>query len=127
MKYSQLFGKTIKGEVGDSKFPSHTLLTRGGFIAESTAGRYFFLPLGWRVHDKIKAIIKDEMDKAGAQEMITPILHPLELWQETNRTNTAGFELTTLADRRGAKFALGGTAEEMMVDVVRKQSQSYRD
>jgi prolyl-tRNA synthetase len=127
MKYSQLFGKTIKGEVGDSKFPSHTLLTRGGFIAESTAGRYFFLPLGWRVHDKIKAIIKDEMDKAGAQEMITPILHPLELWQETNRTNTAGFELTTLADRRGAEFALGGTAEEMMVDVVRKQSLSYRD
>lgn len=127
MKYSQLFGKTIKSEVGDSKFISHTLLTRGGFIAESTAGRYFFLPLGWRVHDKIKQIIKQEMDAAGAQEMITPILHPLELWQETNRTSTAGFELTTLADRRGAEFALGGTAEEMMVDVVRKQSLSYRD
>lgn len=127
MKYSQLFGKSIKGVSTDSKFASHLLLTRGGFIAESTAGRYFFLPLGWRVHDKIKKIIKEEMDAAGAQEMITPVLHPLELWQETNRTSTAGFELTTLTDRRGAQFALGGTAEEMMVDVVRKQSLSYRD
>ncbi|MBP7875411.1 proline--tRNA ligase [Candidatus Woesebacteria bacterium] len=127
MKYSKLFGKSIKGDVSDSKFPSHTLLTRGGFIAESTAGRFYFLPLGWRVHDKIKNIIKEEMDRAGGQEMISPVLHPLELWKETNRTNTAGFELMTLADRRGAEFALGGTAEEMFVDVVRKQQLSYRD
>lgn len=127
MKYSQFFGKTIKGGAGDSKFPSHALLTKGGFIAESTAGRYFFLPLGWRVHDKIKAIIKQEMDAAGAQEMSSPVLHPLELWQETNRTNTAGFELMRVDDRRGAQFALGGTAEEMFVDVVRKQALSYRD
>lgn len=127
MKYSQVFGKTKKNVSADSKFISHTLLTKGGYIAESTAGRYYFLPLGWRVHEQIKKIIKEEMDAAGAQEMITPVLHPLELWQETNRTNTAGFELTTLEDRRGAKFALGGTAEEMMVDVVRKYQLSYKD
>lgn len=127
MKYSQLFGKSNKSAVADSKFASHKLLLKAGFIAESTAGRYYFLPLGWRVHEKIKKIIKEEMDKAGAQEMITPVLHPLELWQETNRTNTAGFELTTLEDRRGAQFALGGTAEEMMVDVVRKFQLSYKD
>lgn len=106
---------------------SHQLLTRGGFIRESTAGRYFFLPLGWRVHDKIKKIIKEEMDKANAQEMITPVLHPLELWKETNRTSTAGFELMKVEDRRGAEFALGGTAEEMFVDVVRKFQISYKD
>lgn len=106
---------------------SHQYLTRGGFIAESVAGRYFFLPLGWRVHEKIKKIIKEEMDRSGAQEMISPVLHPLELWEETNRTNTAGFELMKVTDRRGAEFALGGTAEEMITDVVRKFQISYKE
>lgn len=127
MRYSQLFGKSNKSPVKDSKFISHQLLVKGGFIAESSAGRYFFLPLGWRVHDKIKAVIKKHMDLAGAQEMISPTLHPLELWEETNRTNTVGFELMTVKDRRGASFALGGTAEEMFVDVVRKFQISYKD
>lgn len=127
MKYSRLFGKTQYGESKQSKFVSHQLLLKAGFIEESTAGRYFFLPLGWRVHDKIKAIIKQEMDMAGSQEMITPTLHPLELWEETNRTNTAGFELMKVTDRRGAQFALGGTAEEMFVDVVRKRQLTYKD
>ncbi|MBU0576515.1 proline--tRNA ligase [Patescibacteria group bacterium] len=127
MKYSQLFGKATKDKNKDTKFASHYYLTKGGFIRESTAGRYYFLPLGWRVHEKIKRVIKEEMDRAGAQEMITPILHPLELWKETNRTNSAGFELTTLEDRRGAQFALGGTAEEMFVDLVRRFQLSYRD
>jgi prolyl-tRNA synthetase len=127
MRYSHLFGKTVYEDQRGSEMISHQLLVRGGFIRESTAGRYFFLPLGWRVQEKIKAIIKQEMDKAGAQEMITPVLHPLELWQETNRTNTTGFELMKVKDRRGAEFALGGTAEEMMVDVVRKFQLSYKD
>lgn len=127
MRQSELFGKTSKSISSDIKIISHKLLMKAGFIAESVAGRYYFLPLGWRVHDKIKAIIKDEMDKAGAQEMITPVLHPLELWEETNRTNTTGFELMKVKDRRGADFALGGTAEEMMVDVVRGMEISYRD
>lgn len=127
MKYSRLFGKTTYGEQKGSEMISHQLLLRGGYIRESVAGRYFFLPLGMRVHDKIKAIIKEEMDATGAQEMISPVLHPLELWQETNRTNTTGFELMKVKDRRGAEFALGGTAEEMFVDVVRKFNLSYRD
>jgi prolyl-tRNA synthetase len=87
----------------------------------------FLLPLGLRVQDNIKAIIKEEMDQAGAQEMVSPVLHPLELWKETNRTNTAGFELMRVKDRRGAEFALGGTAEEMFVDVVRKFAVTYKD
>ncbi len=127
MRYSQLFGKTAYGDQSGSKFISHQLLVKGGFVRESTAGRYYFLPLGWRVHEKIRAIIKDEMDRAGAQEMITPILHPIDLWKETNRTDTVGFELMTVEDRRKARFALGGTAEEMMVDVVRQFQISYRD
>ncbi|PWU23841.1 proline--tRNA ligase [Candidatus Cerribacteria bacterium 'Amazon FNV 2010 28 9'] len=127
MKYSKLYGKTSKGELGGSQFTSHQLLTRGGFIQESTAGRYYFLPLGWRVHQKIREIIKQEMDAIGAQEMITPTLHPLELWEETNRTNSVGFELMKIQDGRGSWFALGGTAEEMFVDSVRTLHLSYKD
>lgn len=127
MKYSQLFGKTTYGEQAGSDLISNQLLLKGGFIRESTAGRCYFLPLGWRVHEKIKAVIKAEMDKTGAQEMIAPVLHPLELWKETNRTNTVGFELMTIADQRGAEFALGGTAEEMFVELVRKLQLTYKD
>jgi len=127
MRYSKLFGKTTKTVSNDIKMTSHKLLVQAGFIRESTAGRYFMLPLGIRVQQKIMAIIKEEMDKAGAQEMITPVLHPLELWKETNRNNAAGFELMKITDRRGADFALGGTAEEMFVDVVRKFPLSYKD
>lgn len=127
MKYSQLFGKTNKDDLKDTKFMSHLFLIKGGFIQESTAGRYFFLPLGWRVHEKIRQIIKQEMDQTGAQEMISPVLHPLELWQETNRTTSAGFELMKVTDRRGAEFALGGTAEEMFVDSVRHLNLTYKD
>lgn len=127
MKYSKLFGKTRYGEQSGSQLISYQHLIKGGFITESTAGRYFFLPLGWRVHEKIKKIIKEEMDATGAQEMISPVLHPIELWQETNRTSTTGFELMKVKDRHGAEFALGGTAEEMFVDVVRTFMMSYRD
>ncbi len=127
MKYSKMFGKTLRGKVAETKFVSHKWLVKGGFVAESSAGRFYLLPLGWRVHEKIKAVIKEEMDRAGAQEMITPVLHPLGLWKETNRTDTAGFELMTVKDRRKVDFALGGTAEEMFVDLVRKYKLSYRE
>ena len=127
MKYSANFGKTHYGAQGGSDLISHQLLLKGGFIEESAAGRYFFLPLGWRVHEKIKQVIKEEMDAIGGQEMIVPVLHPIELWEETNRTNSVGFELMSVKDRRGAKFALGGTAEEMFVDVARKLHLTYRD
>src|SRR3989338_4960110 len=127
MRTSKLFGKTVKEVSNDVKLASHRLLYQGGFIRESTAGRYYFLPLGIRVHDKIQRLIEIEMNKAGAQKLITPVLHPLELWEESNRTSSVGFELMTIKDQRGAKFALGGTAEEMMVDLVRKFNFSYKD
>ncbi len=127
MKYSKLFGKTIKETPRDATLISHRLLYRAGYIRESTAGRYYLLPLGMRVQQKIQAIIKEEMDKAGAQEMITPVLHPKELWKETNRTNSVGFELMSIKDRNEFEFVLGGTAEEMLVDLVRKFQISYKD
>jgi prolyl-tRNA synthetase len=127
MLYSKLFGKTQKQPPADASTASHKLLHQGGYIRESTAGRYFFLPLGQRVQQNIIKIVKEEMDSTGAQEMVSPVLHPLELWKETNRNNETGFELTTIKDRREAEFALGGTAEEMFVDCVRKFQLSYRD
>ncbi|HVX93139.1 MAG TPA: proline--tRNA ligase [Candidatus Dojkabacteria bacterium] len=127
MRYSKLFGKTVREANSDATLVSHKLLYKAGFIRESTAGRYFFLPLGIRVQDKVMKVIEDAMNDAGAQKMITPVLHPLELWKETNRTNTTGFELMKVKDRRGAEFALGGTAEEMFVDVVRNMHLSYKD
>lgn len=127
MKFSKYFLKTIKNISDEDKSASAKLLKQGGFIRESVAGRYYFLPIGQKVQQKIMQAVKEEMDSAGAQEMVAPILHPLELWKETNRTNTAGFELMKVKDRRGAEFALGGTAEEMFVDLVRQYKLSYRD
>lgn len=127
MRVSKLFGKTSKTEGVDYQIDSHRLLTQGGFIRESTAGRYYLLPLGLTVHDNIIKVVRKHMNKSGAQEVVMPTLHPLELWQETNRTTSVSFELMTITDRRGAQFALGGTAEEMAVDLVRKFNISYRD
>ncbi len=124
---SKFFCKTMREAPKDVDTASHAFLIRGGYIRESVAGRYYFLPLGYRVQQRIIEIIREEMDKSGAQEMLSPILHPLELWKETNRTNTTGFELMKVKDRRGSEFALGGTAEEMFVDLVRQFKLSYRD
>lgn len=127
MRLTKLFGKTSKTEGSDLTIDSHRLLVQAGFIRESTAGRYYLLPLGLRVHDKIIAVVRKHMNAADAQELVMPVLHPLELWKETNRTTTTGFELMKITDRRGADFALGGTAEEMAVDLVRKFNISYKD
>lgn len=127
MKMTQAFGKPSKTEGVDYKIDSHRLLTQAGFIRESTAGRYFMLPMGQKVHENITRIVRKHMDATGAQEVLMPVLHPLELWEETNRTTTVSFELMKVKDRRGAQFALGGTAEEMAVDLVRKFNISYKD
>lgn len=127
MRYSKLFGKTSKTEGTDLVVDSHRLLIQGGFIRESRSGRYYLLPLGLRVHSKIEDVVRKKMDSIGSQEIVTPTLHPKELWEETSRTDTTGFELITVEDRRGAEFVLGGTAEEMMVDLVRKFNISYKD
>jgi len=127
MKQSKLFGKTVKEAKSDMTLRSHKLLYQAGYIRESRAGRYYMLPLGLRVQDKICSIVEEEMNAAGAQKMFAPLLHPIELWQETNRDSAGGYELMTVQDRAGAKFALGGTAEEMFVDVVRGFQLSYKD
>lgn len=126
-KYSKLFPKTIKQTPQGATLASHKLLYQAGYIRESTAGRYYLLPLAMRVFQKIQRIIKEEMDATGAQEIITPVLHPKSLWEETNRTSSVGFELMSIKDRSEFEFVLGGTAEEMLVDLVRKFQISYKD
>ena len=125
--YQQLFGQASKTTGTKLEITSHRLLIQAGYIRESVAGRYYLLPLGLRVHDKVQAIIRQEMNQSGAQEVTAPILHPLELWQETQRNDSVGFELMQIKDRRGGEFALGGTAEEMFVDLVRKFNLSYKN
>ncbi len=127
MRQSQLFAKTIKSYPKDIKINSHRLLYQAGFIRESVAGRYYFLPLGMRVRDKIVQIIERKMNKAGAIKIITPVLHPIKLWKETNRASSVGFELMKVKDRSKNEFVLGGTAEEMIVDLIKKFNISYKD
>ena len=125
--YHQLFGQASKTTGTKLEIASHRLLVQAGYIRESVAGRYYLLPLGLRAHDKVQAIIRDEMNRSGAQEVVAPILHPLELWHETQRDESVGFELMKIKDRRASEFALGGTAEEMFVDLVRKFNLSYKN
>jgi len=127
MRYSQLFGKTRRDAPSDAVAASHRLLYRSGFIRQLGAGRYTLLPLGQRVTAKIAACIAAEMDALGAQRIITPTLHPLELWSQSGRTAAMGDILMRVRDRRGGEFAIGYSAEEVFVDLVRGFSLTYRD
>lgn len=127
MRYSQLFGKTVRDAPSEVKLISHKLLYKAGYIRELVSGRYSLLPLGLRVAEKIKRIIEEEMDAIGAQRVVTPALHPIELWKKTNRTKTMGKTLMRVTDRRGADFVLGATHEEVFVDLIEKFSPSEKD
>jgi prolyl-tRNA synthetase len=127
MRISKLFGKTLRETPAEAETASHQLLLRAGMIHQVAAGIYSYLPLGWRVLRKIENIIRDEMDKAGGQELMLPVLQPLELWQETGRDLAFGKGLFTLTDRRDRKLCLGPTHEEVITELVSHNVQSYRD
>jgi prolyl-tRNA synthetase len=127
MRVSKLFGKTVREVPADADTISHQYLVRAGMISQLTSGVYSFLPLGWRVHNKIENIIREESNKSGGQEFTLPVIHPLEIWQETGRDSTLGETLFRLKDRRGHDMALGPTDEEVMTGLVCHNVQSYRD
>jgi len=127
MRFSRLFGKTLRQAPAEAESISHQLLLRAGMIAQEAAGIYSYLPLGWRVLRKIENIIREEMDKAGGQELMLPVLQPLELWQQSGRDVSFGKSLFTLTDRKEHTLALGPTHEEVMADLVHRYVQSYRD
>jgi prolyl-tRNA synthetase len=127
MRISKLFGKRQKETPAEAELASHRLLLRAGMINQLVAGVYSHLPLAWRVLRKIEDIIRDEMDKAGAQELKMPVLQPLELWQKSGRDVNFGKSLFNLRDRRERNLVLGPTHEEVITDLVSRNVQSYRD
>ena len=127
MRLSKLFGKTQREIPAEADTASHRLLIRAGMIHQLAAGVYSYLPLAWRVLKKIEAIIRDEMDKAGGQELSMPVLQPVELWQKTGRDASFGKGLFSLSDRRERQLVLGPTHEEVITDLVSRNAQSYRD
>ena len=127
MLQSRLFGKTVKDTPSDLKAASHRLLYRGGFIRQISAGRYAFLPLGYKVWQKIMNVIDEEMEKVGSQRVITPVLQPIEVWKVTNRDQAFGDEMHVLKDHHGSTFALGATAEGVMTELVKMFNLSYKN
>src|SRR3954447_3724805 len=120
---SQLFLPTLREPPSDADAVNHKLLVRGGFVRQVAAGVWTFLPLGWRVHRKVEQIIREEMDAIGCQEMLMPVLTPLELWQQTGRDFIE--EIFRLKDRKGADYVLPLTHEET-VSFHARELQSYR-
>ncbi len=127
MRMSQAFGKTLRQVPAEAETASHVLLLRAGMVAPISAGVYAYQPLGWRVVRKIEAIIREEMDAAGGQEMLQPSLLPIEVYEASGRDKTMGEILFRLQDHHGRDFALGPTHEEAFVEVFRRNVQSYRD
>lgn len=127
MKQSELFAKIKKEPPKDAESISHKYLARGDFIDQTASGIYSFLPLGWRVHQKIENIIRQEMLFIGGQEVFLPVLTPKKFWLETGRWETIDPPLFKFKDRHGAELALGPTHEEIITDLVRQRTKSYRD
>ena len=126
MRTSQYLLATVKETPADAETVSHKLMLRAGLIRKLAAGLYTWLPLGLRVLHKIENIVREEMDRAGAQEVLMPSVQPAELWQESGRWEKYGPELLRLKDRHAREFCYGPTHEEVVTDFVRREIRSYR-
>jgi prolyl-tRNA synthetase len=126
MRLSKTLVPTLKEAPAEAEVPSHILMVRGGYLRKVAAGIYSFLPLGWKVVQKISAIIREEMNRAGASEVFLPAVVPAELWQESGRWDQYGAQLLRIKDRKGGDFVIGPTHEEVIVDLVRGDVRSYR-
>lgn len=126
MRYSQYFIPTVKETPSDAEVISHQLMLRAGMIRKLASGVYNYLPLGLRSIRKFEAIVREEMNRAGAIEILMPTVQPAELWQESGRWEQYGKELLRFRDRKEAEFCLGPTHEEVVTDLVRREVKSYR-
>ena len=126
MRTSQMLIPTLREDPGEAEIVSHRLMLRAGMIRKTAAGIYTYLPLGLRVIRKIERIVREEMNRAGAQEVLMPIASPAELWRETGRWDFYGKELFRFKDRHERDFCLGPTHEEVITDLVRREVRSYR-
>jgi prolyl-tRNA synthetase len=126
MKATQFFVATLKEAPADAEIASHQLMLRAGLIKRLSAGIYSYMPMGLRVIRKVEAIIREEMDAAGAVELLMPVVQPAELWQETGRFEKMGPELLRLKDRHARDFVIQPTSEEVITDIARQELRSYR-
>ena len=126
MKASQFFISTLKEAPADAEVVSHQLMMRAGMIKRLGAGIYNYMPMGLRVIRKVEAIIRDEMNRAGAVELLMPVVQPAELWQETGRFDKMGPELLRVKDRHNRDFIIQPTSEEVVTDIARQELRSYR-
>ncbi|QXE03129.1 proline--tRNA ligase [Terribacillus sp. DMT04] len=126
MRQSKTFIPTLREVPADAEAISHQLLVKGGYIRQTASGIYSYLPLGTKVLRKVEAIIREEMNRSGASEMLMPALQPAELWQETGRWKVYGPELMRMHDRNNRQFALGPTHEEVTTSLVRDELNSYK-
>ncbi len=126
MKASQTFVSTLKEAPADAEIVSHQLMMRAGMIKRLGAGIYSYMPMGLRVIRKIEAIIREEMNRAGAVELLMPVVQPAELWQETGRFQAYGPELMRVKDRHDRDFVIQPTSEEVITDIARQELRSYK-
>ncbi|HID98017.1 MAG TPA: proline--tRNA ligase [Thermodesulfobacteriaceae bacterium] len=127
MRYSRLFLPTLKENPAEAEVVSHKLMLRAGMIRKLASGLYSYLPLGLRILRKVEKIIREEMNRVGAQELLMPMVQPAELWRESDRWERYGKELLRFKDRHHREFCLGPTHEEVITDLVRGEIRSYRD
>jgi prolyl-tRNA synthetase len=126
MRLSKTLVPTLKEAPAEAEIPSHIFMVRGGYLRKVAAGVYSFLPLGWRVVQKIARVVREEMNRAGASEVFLPAVIPAELWKESGRWDKYGAQLLRIKDRKGGDFVIGPTHEEAIVDLVRGDVRSYR-
>ncbi len=127
MRLSSCFMPTLKETPSDAQITSHRLMLRAGLIRQTSAGIYVWLPLGLRVLRKIEQIVREEQDRAGAQEILMPTIQSAELWQESGRYEAYGKEMLRITDRHGREMLYGPTNEEMVTDLFRNDIKSYKD
>ena len=126
MRTTNLYAPTLREVPAEAEVKSHQLMLRAGMIRKAAGGLYTYMPLAWRTIKKIEAIIRDEMDKAGGQEISMPIVQPAEIWQESGRWSVYGDEMWRVKDRHGRGFCLGPTHEEMVTTLIRDEVRSYK-
>ena len=126
MRTSQFYFSTLKEAPNEAELPSHKLMLRAGLIKRLGSGLYTWMPLGLRVLRKVEAVVRDEMNQAGAQELLMPAVQPAELWKETGRWEVFGPQMLKIKDRHERDFCFGPTPEEVMTDIARTEIKSYR-
>src|SRR5512139_1332111 len=126
MRVSQFFLSTLKEAPAESELPSHRLMLRAGYIRKLASGLYTWMPLGLRVLRKVEGIVREEMNRSGAVELLMPAVQPAELWRETGRWDVFGPQMLKITDRHENLFCFGPTHEEVITDIARREIKSYR-